>query len=201
MPQNLSKQHITKKTIQEKFIYLCTKFPAQEVTVKMLCHAAELTRSTFYTYYKSTNDLMLEIETEMLEMIQSHYDSMFDITCIYDSYNSNDDAFLFKKTRQKLGLLYALIHKNRDRFLVLVKNNLNSSFMSKYGEILTLHVYDVVRYFGYDYDEHDYAVSFLVGGIQRSLLDWLDKGNIFALELAQIHLNMILENPYSDTFH
>lgn len=201
MPQNLSKQHATQKMLQEKFIHLCTKFPAQEVTVKMLCHVAELTRSTFYTYYKSTRDLMLEIETEMLEMIQAHYESMFDIACIYAGCSSNDDAFLFKKTQQKLGILYALIHKNRDRFLVLVKNNLSSSFMSKYGEILTRHVYDVVRYFGYDYDEHDYAVSFLVGGIQRSLLDWLDKEDIFALELAQLHLNMILENPYSDTYH
>lgn len=43
-----------------------------KVSVRELCDRAELNRSTFYAHYQEPNDLLIEIETELLDATEDH---------------------------------------------------------------------------------------------------------------------------------
>ena len=43
-----------------------------KVSVRELCDRAELIRSTFYAHYQEPNDLLIEIETELLDATEEH---------------------------------------------------------------------------------------------------------------------------------
>ncbi len=43
-----------------------------KVSVRELCDRAELNRSTFYAHYNEPNDLLMEIETELLDATEEH---------------------------------------------------------------------------------------------------------------------------------
>ena len=43
-----------------------------KVSVRDLCDRAELNRSTFYAHYQEPNDLLIEIETELLDATEEH---------------------------------------------------------------------------------------------------------------------------------
>ena len=43
-----------------------------KVSVRELCDRAELNRSTFYAHYQEPNDLLMEIETELLDATEEH---------------------------------------------------------------------------------------------------------------------------------
>ena len=48
------------------------KGPINKVSVRELCDRAELNRSTFYAHYQEPNDLLIEIETELLDATEEH---------------------------------------------------------------------------------------------------------------------------------
>jgi len=56
----------TKKVIQEHFTKLLSKKTLDKITVKSICDAAEINRTTFYKYYTDVYDLMQQIEDETL---------------------------------------------------------------------------------------------------------------------------------------
>lgn len=43
-----------------------------KISVRELCDRAELNRSTFYAHYQEPNDLLIEIETELLDATEEH---------------------------------------------------------------------------------------------------------------------------------
>ena len=43
-----------------------------KISVRELCDRAELNRSTFYAHYNEPNDLLMEIETELLDATEEH---------------------------------------------------------------------------------------------------------------------------------
>lgn len=51
---------------------LIEKGSINKVSVRELCDRAELNRSTFYAHYQEPNDLLIEIETELLDATEEH---------------------------------------------------------------------------------------------------------------------------------
>lgn len=47
-----------------------------KVSVRELCDRAELNRSTFYAHYQEPNDLLIEIETELLDATEEHLEKI-----------------------------------------------------------------------------------------------------------------------------
>ena len=48
------------------------KCSVAKISVRELCDRAELNRSTFYAHYNEPNDLLMEIETELLDATEEH---------------------------------------------------------------------------------------------------------------------------------
>lgn len=57
----------TKETIRSSLIRLSVTKPYPEITVRELCAAAKINRSTFYAHYKNTREVLEDIERRSLE--------------------------------------------------------------------------------------------------------------------------------------
>lgn len=53
---------LTKRLLKENLLQLMSGKSIQKITVRELCEAAEINRSTFYNHYGCPADVLLEIE-------------------------------------------------------------------------------------------------------------------------------------------
>ena len=59
----------TKRSIYDAFISLRENKPLEKLTVKELCEAADINKSTFYVYYHDVYDLSDKIENEIITKV------------------------------------------------------------------------------------------------------------------------------------
>ena len=59
----------TRQGIREAFMSARAKKPLEKLTVKELCQAAQINKSTFYVHYKDIYDLSDKIESEIISSI------------------------------------------------------------------------------------------------------------------------------------
>lgn len=60
----------TKRMLKENLLMLLKDQPIQKISVSRLCESSDINRSTFYTYYSSTMDLLESIEDEILDTLE-----------------------------------------------------------------------------------------------------------------------------------
>lgn len=65
----------TKRSIYDAFIALREKKPLEKLTVKELCEAADINKSTFYVYYRDVYDLSDKIEDEIVTEVLKSLDN------------------------------------------------------------------------------------------------------------------------------
>lgn len=65
----------TKRSIYDAFIGLREKKPLEKLTVKELCEAADINKSTFYVYYRDVYDLSDKIEDEIVTEVLKSLDN------------------------------------------------------------------------------------------------------------------------------
>lgn len=97
----------TKMVLKESLIVLLKEKPINKVSIKKLCEAADINRSTFYTHYYDQYDLLQQIEQEFLQ----------DISDYLDNYKFGDnEAKLF----QVIKRIFEYIKTNADLCKVLL---------------------------------------------------------------------------------
>ena len=69
-----------KEVITNTFLELISIVDYEDITVKKICEKSYISRTTFYKYFKNTNDVLLEIENKVLD----------DMEKIYLEYNYQD---------------------------------------------------------------------------------------------------------------
>ncbi len=62
---------ITKLAIRESLIELMQDQPISKISVKMLCEAADINRSTFYAHYRDQYDLLKAIQQEIIADVKA----------------------------------------------------------------------------------------------------------------------------------
>ena len=60
---------LTKRLLRESLLELLAEKPVEKITVKALCEAAELNRSTFYAYYQDVFSLYYEMGNELVDAL------------------------------------------------------------------------------------------------------------------------------------
>ncbi len=65
----LTKSEATSQLIIVNYISLMKKIDFDKITVGYLCQQCQITRSTFYTYYRSIYDLIESIEAQLLSTL------------------------------------------------------------------------------------------------------------------------------------
>ncbi|MDF2891174.1 MAG: transcriptional regulator, TetR family, partial [Clostridia bacterium] len=108
----------TKMFLKESLVELMRKHPISKISVKMLCEAADINRSTFYAHYTDQYDLLKQLELEVIAELEKHI---------------TKEAFS-KRTAQtvlSMNLILDYISENADIFKILLSENGNSTFQKE----------------------------------------------------------------------
>lgn len=124
----------TKENIRRALIKLSVAKPYPEITVKELCAVADINRTTFYTHYKNTREVLDDVEKRALES--------------YDWQHSLD-----RENRQSV---LAFLKKHKEVFSLLldygsIKQRLLNNSIANHRKIL--------ESFGYDFSDDDLTIA------------------------------------------
>lgn len=62
---------LSKRLLKDALIDLLQEKPLSKISIKSICEKAEINRTTFYKYYQTERDLLVEIERENIEYIKA----------------------------------------------------------------------------------------------------------------------------------
>jgi len=166
-----SKYFATAAKMDEAFLALLEKKDFAYITVKEICAAAGVNRSTFYLHYETIGDLLAE---SMEHMNRQFLDYM-----AYDS-----EAFMAKLHTCPMEELYLLtpeyltpylnyIKEHRRLFRTATENaavlGLNSSYNRMFRHVFT----PILERYGVPQQDRAYLMAFYIQGLMAILTEWL----------------------------
>lgn len=152
---------LTKQLLRESLIALLAEKSIHKISVREICDQAQINRTTFYKYYGSPYDLLIDIEDSILARIEAYLN-------IDDARNMDD---VLQLTR---------IISYMDENLVLCRLLINNAVDSRFPERL-LQLPKIRRLLGdqlvngYRNDEADYIYLFVVNGGYSMIKNWINK--------------------------
>ena len=81
----------TKMFLRESLLALMETKPVEKITTTELCRHAGINRNTFYTHYKSPEELLESIEEELLDSISSSMRGEISIESLLSIMKNNAD--------------------------------------------------------------------------------------------------------------
>lgn len=175
----------TKMLLKNSLIELMVKNPVSKISVKMLCEAADINRSTFYSHYTDQYDLLKQLEQEVIAELKKHI---------------TKDAFS-KQTAQTIHSMNQIldyISSNADIFKILLSENGNSTFQK---EIMILAqeriISDILSNPDIDKRTSEYLQCFAVTGALSMVQKWLQDDTVESTEQMSALASKILYNGVS----
>lgn len=173
---------ITKRIFHETLIELLQTSHISELSVKKLCEAADLNRSTFYAYYQNPMELLQEIENETYEQLESY---------IAEKKHGNNEA----THRTTMIDTLEFVKNNPSLFKVLLGKNGNSNFL-KNSLLLTEDFYK--NQDSETKNKKYYIQLFYVAGLVAVMEAWLDNGCVESTSEISSLVAKLINNS---TFH
>ena len=148
---------LTKRLIREAMLELLKKKNMQKISVRELCDAAGINRTTFYNHYEGTYEVLGEIETFFLEQLVTEETGVQDL-------------------QQHITLLCTRLQKNRELSLLLLENNADPHFSEKLLAVRGCE--NIWKTLGdaYTEDERILLEDFLSSGAYGLVFRWLKNG-------------------------
>lgn len=149
----------TKKNIRRALVSLSATKPYPEITVKELCEAADINRTTFYVHYKNTREVLEDIEQRALAS--------------YDWHHALE--------REKRQEVLAFLKKHKEEFSLLldygnIKKYLLSNSVANNRKTLEA--------FGYKFSEDDLIVATIltVSSVLEAFRYMVNSGKIYDMD-------------------
>ncbi len=117
------KVKITHMLFKKALIDMLQTKHISEISITKLCEQANLNRSTFYAHFQNPTDVLLEIETETYQQLESFLQTNVVTPQISDIYIIFNKILMYIKNQQKL-------------FLVLLGNNIYSDFQERFMDLI-----------------------------------------------------------------
>ena len=170
---------LTKRLLKENLLRLLQNKTIQEISVKELCSAAEINRSTFYAYYGCPQDVLTEIEKEFVEEMMKRIPK---------------DGSLSQKERLLKACQFLHTHIELEK--ILFRNNSDEDISKLFGDT-GFAIWQAEEYFGDNFftneTDRKYAAVFINGGMYRVLRRWLlQDADRTPEEIADLIAKMIL---------
>lgn len=179
----------TKMVLKESLVEKMRENPISKISVKMLCEAADINRSTFYAHYTDQYDLLKQLEQEVIEELKKHI--------------LNDDTFskYTEQTAQAMSKILDYIVNNADLFKILLSENGDSSF---HKEIMSLAQQKVISEIhnnpGIDAKTSEYLQCFAVTGTLNIVQKWLQDGIVESSEEMSELISKLIYKGVSDFY-
>ena len=175
---------VSRLLIRRAFMDLLKRKPLQNITVKELCDAAGVNRSTFYAHYTDVGDLLRRIEEEMMaELEQAMAPLLADQEKPFNPVEISTEIFRCLKENSDLCTV-TLSDYGDKAFLLRLINMGRERCMETY----------LKHYPGVTPRQVEYFYAFASAGCIGLLRKWLDDGmTASAQEIAQMAESLMLQ--------
>ena len=173
MNKNESKYFNTATKMDEALILLLEKKEFEYITVKEICEAAGVNRSTFYLHYENTADLLKETTRYVVDKHLSYYE--IDKARISMQFENCKREELLFVTDEYLMPYLTFIKDNQRLFKVSIKR-FHSMGMDEVYEKMFTHIFNpILARFCVPKSERTYVIKFYLSGVFAIIMEWLNK--------------------------
>ena len=171
MNKTESKYFNTALRFDKALLSLLEKKPFEYITIREICEAAEVNRSTFYLHYENTSDLLEEATAYMLDTFFSYFSvDVAGIASQYANYDLKDLNFI----NDKYMLPYlSFIKENQRLFSAVVSQPTTFNSIATFQRLFDTIFHPILNRFHYPKDEQRYVMMFYLNGITAIIIEWL----------------------------
>ncbi len=165
-----SKYYDTAVRMDEAFLELLEKKDFEYITVKEICTAASVNRSTFYLHYESLNDLLMESAEYIAKKMASYFSDMEPIKDI-SGINTED---LFFITPENLIPWLTSIKENKRLFRTILKKGRTVGMDAYHGLLEKEILKPVLKRYGVTKEDENYMLAYYIEGILAIVRVWIN---------------------------
>ncbi len=190
MNQSESKYFNTSIKMDEAFLELLSHKEFEYITVKEICAASGVNRSTFYLHYETRNDLLIET----VEYINHKFFSYFE----HIEFHLSDIAIAPKEslnfiTPKFLTPWLSFIKENRRLYATILKHYDTLRLSESYAPIMKKVIYPVLERFEINADARQYIMPFYLEGLNAIIKEWIRHDcKMDMAELVKIIMNCVV---------
>lgn len=174
MNRSESKYFVTAAKMDEAFLRLLDQKDFAYITVKELCEAAGVNRSTFYLHYEDMGDLLAECARYLNERFLAYM-------------NRNTESFLAKLRVCPVEELYLITPEYLTPYLNYIKENQrlfrtgleNAAVLrldESYAGLLRHVIGPILDRYGVPKEDRAYLMAFHINGLMAIIRQWLEGG-------------------------
>ncbi|MDR2664999.1 MAG: TetR/AcrR family transcriptional regulator [Oscillospiraceae bacterium] len=152
----------TNRALKDSIIKLLRDKPVDKITVKELCEAADINRSTFYAHYGSPADLMHKIERDLLRDLEEY---------LADA-NAGDGA---REMSRRIAILFEYVARNADVCITVLGEHGNVRFQRELMALIQNTGILMAANDG-DGEKIEYLIKFIVSGSIGVVQKWFEGG-------------------------
>lgn len=173
MNKNESKYFNTAVKMDKALISLLEKKDFEYITIKEICEAAGVNRSTFYLHYENTADLLKETTKYILDSFLTYFSvNRETITLKYNTCELKDLVFI---TPEYLTPYLTFIKENQFVFKTSIKHLGSMNFDKVYNKMFEFIFNPVLERFSFPEEDREYVLKFYLTGITAIVMEWLKK--------------------------
>ena len=170
MNKNESKYFNTAKKMNDALITLLETKEFEYISIKEICHIANVNRSTFYLHYSNMNDLLEETIKSLNLSFNSHFNSRENENTIISKDNLED---LLLINDDNLIPYLNFIKENKNIYKVLKNHPQLFNANKTYEQMFIKLFVPIMNRFGLDEKWHKYLMDFYISGLTSIVLDWV----------------------------
>ena len=179
MNKNESKYFNTAKKMNDALITLLETKEYEYITIKEICHIANVNRSTFYLHYSNMNDLLEETIKSLNLSFNSHFKSKENESAIISKENIED---LLLINDDHLIPYLNFIKENKNIYKVLKNHPQLFNANKTYDQMFRKLFVPIMNRFGLDIKWHKYMMDFYMNGISSLIINWVNDDCKIAVE-------------------
>jgi len=170
---------LTKQLIRESLIELMREMPISRISVKKLCEAADINRSTFYAHYDNPYDLLSQIQKDTISELAEYLS--------HDIISGQPELSI-----QVLSKILEYAKENSELFKVLLSKNGDFTFQSDIMRLAQERTIDDLRKKNLGKRTTEYLQLFITTGAINVIEKWMQDGMPESTqEIAELCLTLL----------
>lgn len=171
MKRSESKYFNTALRMDQAFLELLAKKDIEYITVKEICEAAGVNRSTFYLHYQTIGDLLLESIQYINEQFLEHMNLHAEVFVSKIQECPLDQLYLV--TPKYLTPYLEYIAQNKRLFRTALKNSGSLGLDRTYNRMMRHVFIPILERFQIAESDREYMVTFYIHGLMAIIAEWL----------------------------
>lgn len=182
----------TYKFLQRALIELLQKNEISEISIKMLCERAQVTRQTFYAHFENLQDFIEYVSKFMLDDFRSEVH-------IFEPKLQHN--FMDLKTHESIVRIFQHVLENKVFYEAFLVNNPNSPFALGLKEEIKHFVLSGVDFVAPDdaqlFPVREVIIEYVTAGYFESIIWWIKQKYPYTIErMAEMLLYISTRGPY-----